>query len=116
MKTWFGGAAAVTFALTISLTMPGVATAAPKDGCPSGQSDWQRGTVDEIAAIVWDGLVDQSPRPGGVGDFADYIDAAVNRNGDVYLCLTTRWGDRPAEQAHWYGVPLFIMVDNNARG
>jgi len=82
--------------------------------CPSGWSGWERGAIHDIAAEIWEGLIDRSPWEN-VEAFADYVDASVDRNDDV-ACITTRWGTRPAERAHWYGVPFFLVVDNTAGG
>jgi hypothetical protein len=112
MKAWCGGAAAMLLAVVI----PGAASAAPKEMCPGGESGWEEGTVRDAADEIWAGLLDTSPWPGGVDDLAAEIQGRYDRNDNGQVCVATRWGTRPAEQGHWYGVTYFLVRDDNSNG
>lgn len=105
------GVAAVA---TLTVATPGTVAGAPKDGCPGGESGWGKGSVSDVATEIYGGLV-EGPY-GTLEEFTALIDAVYDRNEDDRVCLATRWGTRPAERAHWYGISLFIVKDNNANG
>ncbi len=104
------GGVLVALALAVSLTVS--ASAAPKTGCPVG-TGWDEKTVEEVAAIVWPALLDQSPW----ANEADFRESAVrpyDRNTDGSMCLKTMWGEELNPNANWFGVQLFHPRDNTA--
>ncbi len=87
--------------------------AAQKTSCPQGAAGWTQGSVGEVAATIYAGLV-EGPW-GSVEEFAALLEQVYDRNGDDDLCLAIRWTNlQPA--SHWYGTNLFIVRDNNANG
>lgn len=113
----------VIVALMLSALTIGAASAAPKTGCPAGE-DWTESTATDAGATIWPALLDPSPWPDAAA-FAEFLDAAYDRNGDDSVCAKTLWGGDLNPNSHWYRVgleligepaQLFVVRDNNANG
>ena len=107
----------LAFAVVVGL--PSVTLAAPKAGCPAEASGWHEESVEAIADIIFDGLLEPGP---SLEDLESELQA-LDRDDDG-LCLLTRWGDKLNLKSHWSrvglasdlgeAVTLFLVVDNNA--
>jgi len=106
-------AAVTTLLATASISAS--AMAAPKAGCGSEASGWSEQSVEAAAATIWEGLLDPSPWPGGLPEFTEEV-RGVDADGEGNICLKIIWGERPNENAHWFGVELFMALDNNGNG
>ena len=105
---------ATLVAIAAAVAMSASASAAPtKGGCGNAQSGWMLGSIDAIAATIWDGLVDQSP--WGTLDVFEMEVATADHNDDGSLCLKIGWSDLNPN-SHWYPYESFTVLDNNANG
>ena len=102
-------------ALVVAVAWTATASAAPKTGCGAEASGWSEQSVEAAAATIWEGILDPTPFPGGLAEFTEVV-RGVDANGEGNICLRINWGDQPNENGHWFGVELFIAVDNNANG
>src|SRR4051794_36701980 len=84
------------------------ASAAPKQGCPADASAFVLRTVSEAVDLIYPTLIGY---PGTIEDFTLEI-AGVDHDSNGMLCVKTQTPDNP--MAHWFGVTLNIVVDDNA--
>jgi hypothetical protein len=101
----------VGLAATGTVVGAGTASAAPKEGCPAASGGWELETVADTAAMIWDGLEDTSPWPGGLEEFTVVI-GGYDRNGNGDLCLKIIVAENP--NARWHEFDFFVPVDDNA--
>lgn len=98
-------------------------SAGQKTGCQVGQG-WQEMTVVDVAEEVFDNLLPGVYPWGTEDEFADFISATLDKNGDGSICLKMMWGDNLNPKSHWYlvgidlgfgtGVTQYLPHDNNA--
>jgi hypothetical protein len=84
------------------------ASAAPKQRCPANDSGFVLGTVSYVVDTIYPQLVGY---PGTIEDFTMVIEGD-DVDGNGMLCMKTKTFDTPT--SHWFGVPFFVVVDDNA--
>ena len=108
-------------ALIALLSATAGASAAQKAGCPAAE-DWSLSGIDAAAAEIFPNLLPGYPWTTPE-EFAEFLDATFDKNGDDMMCVKTMWGEGLNPNSHWYivgvdllGAPtiLYQLRDNTA--
>ena len=113
---------ATLIALTALVSVAASASAAPKVGCPVGEG-WEVSGVQAAAAEVFPNLLPGQYPWQTADEFAAFLDATYDRNGDDMVCVKTMWGEDLNPKSKWYivgvdllGAPtiMYVLRDNTA--
>jgi hypothetical protein len=96
-------------AIVATLVVPATASAVPRSAvgsCPAAPAGWEQMSVADASDAIYPYVVDPPPPDAFVSQIQGY-----DVNGDGQVCVAVR--AQKNERAHWFGIPLFVLKDNN---
>ena len=97
---------AALIALAAALSVTAGASAAQKAGCPAAEG-WGAWEVDAAAAEIFPNLLGNPYQ--SVDEFADYLDATFDKNGDDVICVKIFKGEDLNPNSKWYIVGVDLL-------